>query len=59
MKQLEQKFESFKEKVPELLALAEKFGNKTRIQFFEGLEGMKKVYAELLTSKDHSIRSFL
>ncbi|AHB41848.1 Transcriptional regulator, TrmB [candidate division SR1 bacterium RAAC1_SR1_1] len=59
LKQLEQKFESFKEKVPELLALAEKFGNKTRIQFFEGLEGMKKVYAELLTSKDHSIRSFL
>lgn len=59
LKQLEQKFESFKEKVPELMALAEKFWQKTKVQFFEWLEWMKKVYAELLTSKEHIIRSFL
>jgi hypothetical protein len=35
LKQLEQKYESFKEKVPELLAMAEKFGNKIKVQFFE------------------------
>jgi len=59
LRQLEQKYESFKEKVPELLAMAEKFWSKPRIQFFEGLEGMKKMYTELLTSKEHIIRSFL
>lgn len=59
LKQLEQKYESFKEKVPELLSLANKFWNKPKIQFFEWLEGMKKMYSELLTSKEHIIRSFL
>lgn len=59
LKQLEQKYESFKEKIPELLAIAEKFWSKPKIQFFEWLEGMKKMYSELLTSKEHNIRSFL
>jgi hypothetical protein len=34
-KQLEQKCDVFKEKIPELLAIADKFGNKPKIQFFE------------------------
>jgi len=59
LKQLEQKYESFKDKVPELLALAEKYGNKTKIQFFEGLEGLKKMYSDTLTSKDEPIHAFL
>lgn len=59
LKQIEQKYESFKEKVPELLALAEKFGNKPKIQFFEGLEGMKKMYNDLLTSTTEPICAFL
>ena len=59
LKQLEQKYESFKERVPELLALAEKFGNKPRIQFFEWLEGVKKMYGDLLTSTTEPICAFL
>lgn len=59
LKQLEQKFESFKEKVPELLALADKFGNRPKVQFFEGGEGIKKMYNDLLTSIDEDIHSFL
>lgn len=59
LNQLEQKYESFKDKVPELLALAQKFGNKPKVQFFEGLEWMKKLYSELLISKGNIIRSFL
>jgi sugar-specific transcriptional regulator TrmB len=35
LKQAEQKYESFKQRVPELLALVEKFGNKPKIHFFE------------------------
>lgn len=59
LKQLEQKYESFKEKVPELLALAEKFGNKIKVQFFEWLEGMVKMYNDLLSSTSEPIHSFL
>ena len=51
LKQLEQKYESFKDKVPELLAIAEKFGNKPKIQYFEWFEGLKKMYNDQLTSK--------
>lgn len=58
LKQLEQKYESFKEKVPELLALVNKFWNKPRIQFFEGLEGMKKMYKDQLSSKT-DLRAFM
>lgn len=47
LKQLEQKYESFKEKVPELLAMAEKFGNRPKIQFFEWLEWLKKLYRQV------------
>ena len=36
LKQAEQKYESFRERVPELLALADKFGqDTTKIQYFE------------------------
>ena len=52
LRQLEQKYESFKEKVPELMALADKFGNRPQIQFFEGLEGMKYVYRQIILSED-------
>ena len=59
LKQLEQKYESFRDKVPELLALAEKFGNKPRIQFFEWFEGVKKMYGDLLSSTTEPICAFL
>lgn len=38
LRELEDKYNTFKEKIPEFLALAEKFGNKPRVQFFEGIE---------------------
>jgi len=59
LKQLEQKYESFKEKVPELLAMAEKFGNRIKVQFFEWVEWIVKMYNDLLTSNTEPIHSFL
>ncbi len=59
LKQLEQKYESFKQKVPELLAMAEKFGNKIKVQFFEWLEGIVKMYDDMLSSTHEPIHSFL
>lgn len=58
LRELEDKYTSFKEKLPEFLVLAEKFGNKPKVQFFEGIEGVKKMYEDLLTSKTE-ILSFL
>lgn len=58
MRDLEDKYVRFKEKLPEFLVLAEKFGNKPKVQFFEGIEGVKKMYEDLLTSQTE-ILSFL
>lgn len=60
MKSLESKYEDFKSKLPDFLAIAEKYdNNKPKVQFFEWIEWVKKMYHELLWSKDHIIRSFL
>ena len=46
--------------LPDFLAIAEKYdNNKPKVQFFEWIEWVKKMYNELLWSKDHVIRSFL
>lgn len=50
LKQLEYKYESFKEKVPELLAMAEKFGNKPKVQFYDGANGLKLLFKEIILS---------
>lgn len=60
MESLEVKYQDFKNKLPDFLAVAEKYdNNKPKVQFFEGLEWIKKMYHELLWSKKHVIRSFL
>lgn len=60
MSSLESKYEDFKSKLPDFLAIAEKYdNNKPKVQFFEWIEWVKKMYNELLWSKNHIIRSFL
>lgn len=58
LKEMEDKYSAFKDKIPELMAMADKFGNKPKVQFFEGIEGVKKMYEDLLTS-EADILSFL
>jgi len=49
----EEKYEHLKSSLPSLLAITERFGNRPKTQFFEGLEGLKKVFEDiLLTGKD-------
>ena len=55
---LEKKYQAFQQKLPELMALADKFGNKPKVQFFEWVDGIKHMYEDLLTSKAE-IQSFL
>ena len=40
----QQKYEKLKEKLPEFMAIANKYDNKPQVQFFEGLEGLKTFY---------------
>jgi sugar-specific transcriptional regulator TrmB len=42
------KCERFEERLPEFLALAEKFDNKPKVQFYEGLEGLKHAYRQVV-----------
>ncbi len=58
LRDLEDKYTSFKEKIPEFMALAETFGNKPKVQFFEGIEGVKNMYEDLLSSQTEML-SFL
>lgn len=50
--QLETKYLSFQQKLPELMALADKIGNKPKVQFFEGFEGLKNVCETILRESD-------
>jgi len=45
-----EKLELFEKKMPELMALANIHINKPKIQYFEGVEGIKLLYNTLLTS---------
>lgn len=56
--QLETKYKSFQQRLPELMAVAEKYGNRTKVQFFDGAEGLKRMYDDLLSSQS-DIQSFL
>lgn len=57
-RQEETKLEKLKEKIPELVAMMWSFNNKPKLTYFEGTEGLKKLYKETLTSKE-PIRAFL
>lgn len=56
--QLENKYQAFQQKLPELMALAEKFGNKPKVQFFEWVDGIKNLYNDILGSTT-PIQAFL
>jgi predicted transcriptional regulator len=53
LKQAEQKYENFKEKVPELLAMAEKFWNKPKVQFYDGEKWLKFLFKEIILSGEN------
>ena len=46
----ESKCKIFKDKLPDFMAITSKFDNKPKVQFYEGLEGMKHVYEQIILS---------
>jgi sugar-specific transcriptional regulator TrmB len=55
---MKQQYETFAEKLPELMALVQSYTTKPRVQYFEWVSGVKEMYEDLLTSKE-SMHSFL
>jgi sugar-specific transcriptional regulator TrmB len=58
LKQLEEKYVQFKEKVPYLLAMTQQNSASAKLTFYEGEQGIKNMYNDLLTSTI-TIKSFL
>lgn len=58
-KKREEKYEKIKSGLPELLAITNKFGNRPRTQFFEGLEWLKKVFEEVLSAGESMTEPYL
>ncbi|MDR0860572.1 MAG: helix-turn-helix domain-containing protein [Candidatus Peribacteria bacterium] len=54
----EEKYKTLKEKVPELMAIVDKFGNLPKVQFFEGVEGLKRMYDDQL-SATNGLKAFM
>lgn len=52
MQEYQAKYEALQAKMPELMAIAENFSSKPRLQFFEGEDGVKQVYEELLKTHE-------
>ena len=48
----EEKYKALKERLPELVAITESVGNKPKMRYFEGVEGIKHLYNELLETSE-------
>lgn len=50
LRQLEDKYMMFKQKLPEFMAITEKIGSRPKVQFFEGVEGLRSMFDEFAQS---------
>jgi hypothetical protein len=48
----ETKFQVFKDTLPEFLALTGKYDNRPNVQFYEGLEGLKYLYKQIIVEEE-------
>lgn len=48
---MKQQYETFEQKVPELMALVQSYTNKPRVQYFEWFQGISDMYEDMLTSQ--------
>jgi predicted DNA-binding transcriptional regulator len=50
VQKMKEKYLLFEKALPEFLAMASKFNTKPKVQFYEGLEGLKYVYEQIILS---------
>ena len=55
----QEKADLLSEKMPEMLALSTLFNDKPSTQFYEGVEGLKMLYEDILQYPSSTIKSFL
>lgn len=55
-KRLQQKVDRLQQMVPDLMALTSKIDSHVKTQFFEGLEGLKTVYAKILNESEKNMQ---
>lgn len=58
VKRLTQKVDRLEQVVPDLMALASKIDSPVKSQFFEGIEGLKTMYQDILDTGEN-IKAFL
>lgn len=50
LQKMKEKYLSFEKALPEFMAMASTFNSKPKVQFYEGLEGLKYVYEQIILS---------
>ncbi len=58
LEQLENRKNNFESMLPELLSISNSIGTKPKIRYFEGLEGIKEVYKDILRFPHETIRAW-
>lgn len=58
VKRAEKNYQEIKNTLPELMSIFNLPGNKPKVKFYEGLEGLKKAYNEMLESGEKAIYGF-
>jgi sugar-specific transcriptional regulator TrmB len=58
VKRAEKNYQEIKNTLPELMSIFNLPGNKPKVKFYEGLEGLKKAYNEMLESGEKTIYGF-
>ncbi len=58
LEQLENRKNNFESMLPELLSISNSIGTKPKIRYFEGLEGIKEVYRDILRFPHETIRAW-
>jgi sugar-specific transcriptional regulator TrmB len=59
LKNMQEKADLLTEAMPELLAISTLFNEKPSVQFYEGIEGLKLLYEDMLNYPETTMKSFL
>jgi len=53
IQKIEGKYQALKDALPQFLAISNKYDNKPKVSFFDGIEGLKSIYQEVILSWEY------
>lgn len=59
VRNIEDKYNAIKDKLPEFMALVDKSNNKPKVQFFEWVEGVKKAFQVILDESNNTNHDYI